>query len=73
MPSAFPSLGRCLLFALLGLLIFCSWSILTPAQAPQRLVAPELEGGVGWLGIDRPLLLKDLRGKFVVFDFWTLC
>src|SRR5271166_1742588 len=48
------------------------------AFGPQRQVAepvksPELDGGVAWLNTDKPLKLKDLRGKIVVLDFWTLC
>src|SRR6476659_9443060 len=35
--------------------------------------APELEGGAGWLNTAAPIRLKDLRGKFVVLDFWTYC
>ena len=35
--------------------------------------APELEGGTEWLGVKSPLTLKDLRGKFVIIDIWTLC
>src|SRR5262249_48902060 len=35
--------------------------------------APELEGGVAWLNTASPLRLKDLRGKFVLLDFWTFC
>jgi hypothetical protein len=35
--------------------------------------APEIEGGTEWLGVKSPLTLKDLRGKFVIIDIWTLC
>ncbi|MQW77498.1 redoxin domain-containing protein [Nocardioides sp. dk4132] len=37
-----------------------------------RVRAPELEGR-GWLNTDGPLTLKDLRGRFVLLDFWTFC
>ena len=43
------------------------------AQAEPGMPAPELDGGVGWINTTRPLHLRDLRGKFVVLDFWTLC
>jgi thiol-disulfide isomerase/thioredoxin len=39
----------------------------------RRVKAPELEGGVAWLNTAGPIHLKDLRGKIVVLDFWTLC
>jgi DNA-binding beta-propeller fold protein YncE len=35
--------------------------------------APELDGGVDWLNTAGPLRLRDLRGKIVLLDFWTLC
>lgn len=38
-----------------------------------RIPCPDLTGGVGWLNTSRPLELKDLRGKFVLIDFWTYC
>jgi thiol-disulfide isomerase/thioredoxin len=40
---------------------------------PRRVKAPELEGGVAWLNTAGPLRLKDLKGKIVLIDFWTLC
>lgn len=35
--------------------------------------APEFPDGLQWLNTDRPLRLKDLRGKIVMLDFWTYC
>jgi thiol-disulfide isomerase/thioredoxin len=37
----------------------------------ERVRAPELEGGRGWLNTDAPLTLAGLRGKVVLLDFWT--
>lgn len=33
--------------------------------------APELIGGNGWLNTDKPIYIKDLKGKVVLLDFWT--
>jgi thiol-disulfide isomerase/thioredoxin len=43
------------------------------ADDARRPEAPELDGGVAWLNTAGPLRLKDLRGKIVLLDFWTLC
>ncbi|WP_372728023.1 NHL domain-containing thioredoxin family protein [Nocardioides sp.] len=37
-----------------------------------RVRAPELVGR-GWLNTDGDLSLRDLRGRFVLLDFWTFC
>lgn len=39
----------------------------------QAIKAPELTGGVAWLNTAKPLTMKDLKGKIVILDFWTLC
>jgi DNA-binding beta-propeller fold protein YncE len=49
-----------------------------PAQPEKKETkkepAPELEGGVAWLNTAGPISLKkDLKGKIVLVDFWTLC
>lgn len=37
----------------------------------QRVRAPELNGGIGWLNTDKPLSMAGLKGKVVLLDFWT--
>ena len=38
-----------------------------------RIRAPEFPAGREWLNTGRPLTLRELRGKFVLLDFWTYC
>lgn len=38
-----------------------------------RIRAPELPSTQPWLNTDRPLSLKELRGRLVILDFWTYC
>jgi DNA-binding beta-propeller fold protein YncE len=39
----------------------------------QRLDVPPLPEGLTWLNTATPLKLQELRGKFVLLDFWTYC
>ncbi len=40
---------------------------------PRRIPAPEFPQDMTWINAARPLRLADLRGKFVLLDFWTYC
>jgi hypothetical protein len=66
--------SRWMSFAFWAVLLLGPNLALTPrVQAAPPIRAPELEGGTGWIGTDENITLKSLRGKIVVFDFWTLC
>jgi hypothetical protein len=41
------------------------------ASPERRERAPELQEGLDWLNVERPLTLRELRGKLVLLDFWT--
>jgi len=40
---------------------------------PRRIPSPSIDGGVAWFNTAKPLTLTELRGKFVLLDFWTYC
>lgn len=47
---------------------------LTPFEQQREVTpAPELDGGIAWLNTAGPIKMKDLKGKIVLLDFWTLC
>lgn len=35
--------------------------------------APDFPRGLDWLNTEKPISLRDLRGKIVLLDFWTYC
>ena len=44
-----------------------------PHPFAQRIPAPEFPQDIEWLNVGGPLKIRDLRGKFVLLDFWTYC
>ena len=38
-----------------------------------KVNAPEFPEGMEWLNTDRPLAIRQLRGKVLLLDFWTFC
>lgn len=61
-------------------LVLISLVAIQPTSAQQGLVilndrapAPSLSGAGEWLNTEGPLDLPELRGKFVILDFWTYC
>lgn len=35
--------------------------------------APDFPDGLDWLNVERPLAMRELRGRLVILDFWTFC
>lgn len=33
--------------------------------------APDFPAGLEWVNTDRPLSIRDLRGRIVILEFWT--
>ncbi|MGY8767088.1 MAG: thioredoxin-like domain-containing protein [Pirellulales bacterium] len=44
-----------------------------PHPFPRVIPAPEFPTDMPWLNTAGPLRLKDLKGKYVLLDFWTYC
>lgn len=40
---------------------------------PRRVPVPWVDMESGWLNTTRPIKFEELRGKFVLIDFWTFC
>jgi hypothetical protein len=43
----------------------------TKIRDNSRPEAPELNGATGWINVEKPLTMADLKGKVVLLDFWT--
>ncbi|MBC7528853.1 MAG: redoxin domain-containing protein [Chthonomonadaceae bacterium] len=43
------------------------------ADDPNHPAAPEFAAGLDWLNTEKSVSIKDLKGKFVLLDFWTYC
>ena len=65
--------------AVLGVCLYGLRNMAASPGAPDHEVSRQpddqlsFEGGVDWLNTAAPIHLKDLRGKIVLLDFWTLC
>lgn len=46
---------------------------MSPERFAGEVNAPDFPEGLDWINADRPLSLKELRGKVVILDFWTFC
>jgi hypothetical protein len=79
LPTSSPACRRIISSLIVPMAILLALGGVAPWSAPAvqaqaaRVPAPELDGAVGYLGTDKPIHLKDLRGKIVLLDFWTLC
>src|SRR5690349_20954710 len=38
-----------------------------------KVRAPDFTGADGWINTDKPISIKDLKGRVVLLDFWTYC
>lgn len=52
--------------------LFAPPSVSAQATTTRRIKAPDFPADMEWINT-KPLRLKDLKGKFVILDFWTYC
>ena len=46
---------------------------MTSSSFAGKVNAPDFPPGLERVNTDRPLTLRELRGKIVLLDFWTYC
>ncbi len=74
MNSPRRSLAKLAILSLLMIVWLSGVSLADPIRVfPTRQRPPSLDVGGDWLNVSGPIRLSDLRGKFVVLDFWTYC
>ncbi len=58
-------------FSILGLSSSCGFS---KPETKSNLASFEFNASeLPWFNVEKPLTREDLKGKFVIFDFWTFC
>ncbi len=71
-PSA--ALGTVAAALVLGLVALSLWPAADrAARAADEPLAPEFPEKLDWMNTAGPLKMADLKGKVVIYDFWTLC
>ena len=65
-----------ILAALLASLLLLTGAFAQAQRDPSEIFEgeldpPEFPAGLDWINVDHPLTMRGLRGKIVVFDFWT--
>ena len=46
---------------------------MTQTKYAGKANAPEFPTGLEWLNSDRPVTMRELKGKIILMDFWTYC
>lgn len=66
-------LGAMLIGALAWYWYRAEGRVLSEPPFAERVKVPEFPAGLDWLNASGPIQLRELRGKFVLLDFWTYC